>query len=209
MIVMNRILYIGLILMLVSCRGTTMKDPPIHLNPNMDEVERVDPQSKNEATYFDGDTSVLINPNSASMRLLVDGTIPRNNDAAKFDEERWYSDMGRNTDGSLLKNIPDHHIVNEKFIMRGKERYNISCSPCHGLSGDGQGIVTSSKFSWNKNALPANFHTIDKDSMEYDGYIYKVISEGYGSMLAYKDISIEDRWKIIAYIRALTYKDKE
>ena len=50
---------------------------------------------------------------------------------------------------------------------------------------------------------------IDKDSMNYDGYIYQVISEGYGSMLPYKDISVEDRWRIVSYIRALTYDNRE
>ena len=45
--------------------------------------------------------------------------------------------------------------------------------------------------------------------MNYDGYIYQVISEGYGSMLPYKDISVEDRWRIVSYIRALTYDNRE
>jgi len=209
MIVIARILCIALIFIFVSCRGTTMKETPIHFNPNMDDVERLDPQSKNPATYFDGDTTVLIIPNGASMLPLVEGTVPRDNDFSKFDEKKWYRDMGRNVDGTFIRDVSEHYTIDEKFIMRGKERYDISCSPCHGLTGDGKGIVTSSKFSWNKNALPANLHTIDKDSMNYDGYIYQVISEGYGSMLPYKDISVEDRWRIVSYIRALTYGNRE
>ncbi len=211
MIFINRILYLLLILIFVSCRGTTMKEPPIHFNPNMDDVERLDPQSKNPATYFDGDTTVLLIPNGASMLPLEDGTLPRLNDDSKFDEKKWYVDRGRNLDGSLIKSLSDHYDVDREFIMRGKERYNISCSPCHGITGDGKGIVASDNFSWNKNALPANLHTTskDKDSMQYDGYIYKVISEGYGAMMGYKDISVDDRWRIVSYVRALTYNTEE
>ncbi len=210
MIYIRNLFYISLVFIFVSCRGTTMKNPPIHFNPNMDDVERLDPQSKNKATYFDGDTTVLLIPNGASMLLLEEGTVPRLNDNSRFDEKKWYRDIGRNSDGSLIESLSDHYNVDEKFIMRGKERYNISCSPCHGITGDGQGIVASDNFSWNKNALPANLHSIsiERDSMKYDGYIYKVISEGYGAMMGYKDISVDDRWRIVSYVRALTYKDE-
>ena len=208
MIFMNRILYLLLIFIFVSCRGTTMKEPPIHFNPNMDDVERLDPQSKNPATYFDGDTTVMLIPNGASMLPLEEGTVTRLNDKSEFDEDKWYLGMGRNQDGTLIKDLSAHYTVNKEFIMRGKERYEISCMICHGKNGDGKGIVASDNFSWNKNALPANLHTIskDRDSMAYDGYIYKVISEGYGAMMGYKDISVDDRWRIVSYVRALTYK---
>ena len=208
MIFMNRILYLLLIFIFVSCRGTTMKEPPIHFNPNMDDVERLDPQSKNPATYFDGDTTVMLIPNGASMLPLEEGTVTRLNDKSEFDEDKWYLGMGRNQDGTLIKDLSDHYTVDKEFIMRGKERYEISCMICHGKNGDGKGIVASDNFSWNKNALPANLHTIskDRDSMVYDGYIYKVISEGYGAMMGYKDISVDDRWRIVSYVRALTYK---
>ncbi len=208
MMISMRILSLLLILLFVSCRGTTMKDPPIHFNPNMDDVERLDPQSTNPATYFDGDTTVMLIPNGASMLPLEEGTVPRLNDKSEFDENKWYLSMGRNQDGALIKKVSDHFTVDKEFVMRGKERYNISCSPCHGITGDGKGIVASDNFSWNKNALPANLHTIslERDSMVYDGYIYKVISEGYGAMMGYKDISVDDRWRIVSYVRALTHK---
>ena len=211
MIFMNRILYLLLIFIFVSCRGTTMKEPPIHFNPNMDDVERLDPQSKNPATYFDGDTTVMLIPNGASMLPLEEGTVSRLNDKSEFDEDKWYLGMGRNQDGTLIKDLSDHYTVDKEFIMRGKERYEISCMICHGKNGDGKGIVASDNFSWNKNALPANLHTIskDRDSMVYDGYIYKVISEGYGAMMGYKDISVDDRWRIVSYVRALKSGDNK
>ena len=149
MMISMRILSLLLILLFVSCRGTTMKDPPIHFNPNMDDVERLDPQSKNPATYFDGDTTVMLIPNGASMLPLEEGTVPRLNDKSEFDENKWYLSMGRNQDGALIKKVSDHFTVDKEFVMRGKERYNISCSPCHGITGDGKGIVASDNFSWN------------------------------------------------------------
>ena len=204
--IVNKILLMLLLFFAISCRGTAMKNPPIHLNPNMDDVDRVDPQSKNNAMYFDGDSSRMISPHGASMLIPVENTFSRQNDATSFDRKSWMLGIGRNEDSSYVESLSSYYEVNEKFILRGKERYNINCSPCHGLTGDGSGIVVSDKFSWNKLAMPSNLHELDKSEWSKDGYIYEVISNGYGQMNAYKDISIEDRWKIVAYIRALTHK---
>ena len=204
--VINKILLVLLLFFAISCRGTTMKDPPIHLNPNMDNVGRVDPQSKNNAMYFDGDSTRLISPHGASMLIPVENTFSRKNNASSFDSKSWMLSIGRNEDSSYIESLSAHYEVDEKFILRGKERYNINCSPCHGLTGDGSGIVASDRFSWNKLTMPSNLHEIDKPEWIKDGYIYEVISNGYGSMGAYKDISVEDRWKIVAYVRALTYE---
>tara|TARA_Y100001970_G_scaffold110888_1_gene138420 strand:- start:728 stop:1378 length:651 start_codon:yes stop_codon:yes gene_type:complete len=213
MSVIKKILLMLLLFFAISCRGTTMKDPPIHLNPNMDNVGRVDPQSKNNAMYFDGDSTRLISPHGASMLIPVENTFPRENNASSFDPKSWMFSIGRNEDSSYIESLSSHYEVDEKFILRGKERYNINCSPCHGLTGDGSGIVASDRFSWNKLTMPSDFHKIDslyeaggKDEWGNDGYIYEVISNGYGAMSAYKDISVEDRWKIVAYVRALTYE---
>tara|TARA_B100000287_G_scaffold71900_1_gene63483 strand:+ start:1610 stop:2239 length:630 start_codon:yes stop_codon:yes gene_type:complete len=206
MSVINKILLVLLLFFAISCRGTTMKDPPIHLNPNMDNVGRVDPQSKNNAMYFDGDSTRLISPHGASMLMPVENTFPRKNNASSFDSKSWMLSIGRNEDSSYIESLSAHYEVDEKFILRGKERYNINCSPCHGLTGDGSGIVASDRFSWNKLTMPSNLHEIDKPEWIKDGYIYEVISNGYGAMGAYKDISVEDRWKIVAYVRALTYE---
>tara|TARA_Y100001970_G_scaffold293333_1_gene439485 strand:- start:3063 stop:3791 length:729 start_codon:yes stop_codon:yes gene_type:complete len=237
-----RILLSILVFVFISCRGTTMKDTPIHLNPNMDNVERLDPQSKNKATYFDGDSMVLISPNGASMLNPLKGTVSRPNDESEFNEEQWSLGTGRYKGNGVwdegeefvdanandiydegeefedirpyIMDLSLHYIVNEEFIIRGEERYNINCSPCHGLSGDGKGIVVSDNFSWKKVAVPPDFHAMDKEEWTKDGYIYEVISggpdgTGFGQMGPYKDISVEDRWKIVAYIRALTHKDEQ
>jgi len=83
------------------------------------------------------------------------------------------------------------------FVARGRERYNISCLPCHGRLGDGKGVVSSFELT------PANITTADYAFLP-DGALYHVISEGFRTMKGYKaNIDIRDRWAIVAYVRAL------
>jgi hypothetical protein len=89
--------------------------------------------------------------------------------------------------------------VTRAVLDRGRERYNIYCSPCHSLVGDGNGFVPSRGFSRN----PPSYHIprLEKAPL---GYFYDVISNGFGIMFDYSaQISPQDRWNIVAYIRAL------
>jgi mono/diheme cytochrome c family protein len=83
-------------------------------------------------------------------------------------------------------------------LERGRERYNIYCSPCHGRVGDGQGMIVQRGFS-----PPPSYH-IDRLRKAPPGHFFDVITAGYGRMYSYASrISPEDRWRIVAYIRAL------
>ncbi|MEC8929304.1 MAG: cytochrome c [Verrucomicrobiota bacterium] len=83
------------------------------------------------------------------------------------------------------------------FVERGRERYNISCLPCHGRLGDGKGVISSFELT------PANITTADFAFLP-DGARYYVISAGFRTMKGYKaNIDIRDRWAIVAYVRAL------
>ena len=83
------------------------------------------------------------------------------------------------------------------FLARGRERYNISCLPCHGRLGDGKGVVSSFELS------PANITTADFAFLP-DGALYHVIGEGFRTMKGYKaNLDIRDRWAVVAYVRAL------
>jgi len=83
-------------------------------------------------------------------------------------------------------------------LDRGQERYNIYCSPCHGRTGEGNGMVVQRGYR-----QAANFHT-DRLREAKPGYFFDVITNGFGVMPDYKSqIPAEDRWKIIAYVRAL------
>ncbi len=88
--------------------------------------------------------------------------------------------------------------VNQAFLHRGEERFNIYCSPCHGLAGDGDGIIVAHGFP-----TPPSYH-IDRLLAAPAQHFYDVISHGYGVMYSYAArVEPEDRWAIVAYIRAL------
>jgi mono/diheme cytochrome c family protein len=88
--------------------------------------------------------------------------------------------------------------VTRALLDRGQERYQIFCAPCHGLAGDGRGVT----IKYNMVAM-ANFHDRRLIDMP-DGEIFNTITHGKTLMGAYgSSVSIEDRWAIVAYIRAL------
>jgi Cytochrome C oxidase, cbb3-type, subunit III len=88
--------------------------------------------------------------------------------------------------------------VNLELLQRGQDRFNIYCSPCHGLQGDGNGLVAVRGMKH-----PPTYHQ-DRLRQVPNGYIYDVISNGFGVMLDYSaQIPPRDRWAIVAYVRAL------
>jgi hypothetical protein len=98
--------------------------------------------------------------------------------------------------GRFLEMIP--LPLTAALLERGRDRFDIFCSPCHGRIGDGYGMVRQRGF-W----IPANLHT-DRLRAVPPGYIYQVIRNGYGAMPDHGDqIPVHDRWAIVAYVRAL------
>jgi mono/diheme cytochrome c family protein len=90
--------------------------------------------------------------------------------------------------------------ITREALNRGQERYQIFCSVCHGMTGYGDGMVARRGF--NKPA-PANFHQ-DRLRQAPVGHFFDAMTNGWGAMPSYaSQIPVEDRWKIIAYIRAL------
>jgi mono/diheme cytochrome c family protein len=85
-------------------------------------------------------------------------------------------------------------------LDRGQERYNIYCSVCHGMTGYGDGMIARRGF--NKPS-PANYHQ-DRLRQAPAGHFFDVMTNGWGAMPSYaQQLSVEDRWRIVAYIRAL------
>src|SRR5271154_1556345 len=88
--------------------------------------------------------------------------------------------------------------VDMELLERGRERYAIFCSPCHGLQGDGNGMVAVRGMKH-----PPSFHD-ERLRHEPNGYFYDVITNGFGAMYSYSaQIPVRDRWTIVAYLRAL------
>jgi hypothetical protein len=88
--------------------------------------------------------------------------------------------------------------LNQELLERGENRFKIFCSPCHGLQGDGNGMVAMRGMKH-----PPSYHQ-DRLRQVPNGYIYDVITNGFGAMLGYSaQVPPRDRWAIVAYVRAL------
>jgi hypothetical protein len=130
-------------------------------------------------------------PNGASARLLPAGVI--SHDQVDRDELR---DTGM-VNGKAVDTIP--FIVDRDFMLRGQQRYNIYCSPCHDYLGTGKGMAARRGFQ----RQPASFQTPDMRAVPA-GHFVDVMTNGFGSMPSYANqILVRDRWAITAYIRAL------
>lgn len=98
--------------------------------------------------------------------------------------------------GALTKVLPVP--LTPEFLARGRERFNAYCAPCHGADGYGRGIVVRRGFP-----APPSYHEARLRDAPI-GHFFDVITHGYGVMYSYADrVSVEDRWAIAAYIRAL------
>jgi len=88
--------------------------------------------------------------------------------------------------------------VTAEVMARGRERFDIFCSACHGLAGQGDGMIVRRGFR-----RPTSFHD-DRLRQVPPGYVYDVITNGFGAMPDYAtQIPVEDRWAIVAYVKAL------
>jgi mono/diheme cytochrome c family protein len=88
--------------------------------------------------------------------------------------------------------------VTAALLERGQQRFDIYCAPCHGRLGDGDGMIVERGFP-----APPSYH-IDRLRQAPSQHFYDVISNGYGAMYSYAArVAPEDRWAIVAYIRAL------
>ena len=125
-----------------------------------------------------------------SARPQVENTVARNQLHANT---YFYTGLvgTKEGDGMPIAVTPD-------LLARGQEKYNVFCTPCHSRVGNGAGMIVQ------RGYRPAgNFHT-DRLRNAPLGHIYSVIANGYGSMPEYgTQVAAEDRWAIVAYVRAL------
>ncbi len=125
-----------------------------------------------------------------SARPLVEGTVAR---GFLHADERFATGK---ENGRPVSRLPVS--LTRELLDRGRDRYGIFCSPCHGLTGDGLGIVVQRGFR-----QPPSFH-IDRLREVPVGYFFDVMTHGFGSMPDYAaQIPAGDRWSIAAYLRAL------
>jgi mono/diheme cytochrome c family protein len=134
-----------------------------------------------ESTFF---------ADARSARPIVAGTVAR---GQLRDDELLYTGKVGGADATTLP-----FAVDERVMARGQERFNIYCSPCHGRVGLGDGMVVRRGYR-----APPSFHS-DRLRNVPVGHFFDVISNGFGAMPDYAaQIRVEDRWAIVAYLRAL------
>ena len=112
------------------------------------------------------------------------------------DDDHLY--FGKTAAGAFAATMPASLSVDLKFLERGRDRFQIYCSPCHGALGDGNGMTKR----YGMGATPS-YHDPRLRTMA-DGEIFNTITMGKNTMLPYADkITPEDRWAVVTYIRAL------
>ncbi len=101
--------------------------------------------------------------------------------------------------GTYVDKFP--FTITRQDLLRGQAQFDAFCSPCHGRAGDGNGMIGARGFSLQRK--PASYHT-DRLRQMPVGHFFDVITNGFGVMYGYASrIEVKDRWRIVAYIRAL------
>jgi mono/diheme cytochrome c family protein len=171
----------------LRAREVKKTEPRIHIIPDMDNQPKIKAQSR-----------FMLFADRRGMRPPVAGTVAR---GSLIDEPALQ--LGKNGAGDWIEAIPVE--LSMPVLQRGRERYDIHCSPCHGLSGYGDGMVARRADQLQEGTWtpPTSFHT-DLVRSRPAGHLFNSISNGIRNMPAYgSQIPIEDRWAIVAYVRAL------
>jgi len=175
-------------LVLVACQGDVSHEPPVHLNQNMDQQNR-----------FEGQEATDLFDDGRAMRPHVPGTI-----AVGTLKNDPHMDWGKGPQGGFATELPPEApagttlSLDRKLLDRGRERYDIFCTPCHDGQGTGKGLVVERGMM-----APPSFHDERVLAMPI-GQLYDVITNGARNMQPYrKQIQLRDRWAIAAYVRAL------
>jgi mono/diheme cytochrome c family protein len=189
---MNRSLtFAVLVSLIVGCRGEGGEDPPLLPIRNMYDQERYNPEAY--SNYF-GD--------HRTMRTPVEGTLSQERYELTKNVEVA---TGRLEDGSgYVLTIPPAVGPLDKLLERGQERFRIYCSPCHDNTGSGKGMVAMVQPGFPQ--LPSFYEGDHGKRIRAmpDGQLFVTITNGRGNMPSYAaQIPINDRWAIVAYVRAL------
>lgn len=180
------------VLLIAGKRGDLTRNRPIQIFPDMKRQLKLRPQTANG--FF---------PDGLSSHLPPAGTIAQSGPTLLGGKQVYpFEDVPANTGRSPgttnfveLSPVP----FTAASLARGRQQFNIYCAPCHGQTGDGNGITKKI----GAMAVVANLH--DKAIViQPDGALYHTISQGKNNMQGYApQIPVEDRWAIVAYLRAL------
>lgn len=181
--------------MIHRARNSLDRKPRINLIPDMDYQPKYLPQTANRM-FADG----------RAMRPPVPGTVAR---GELMQDDHFYRGQ---VDGDWATTIPKEAVAAagtwQELVARGQDRFNIYCAPCHGASGNGQGMVALRAQTLQDQGLanwtpPASLHS-DLVRSRPAGHLFNTITNGIRNMPPYgPQIPPADRWAIVSYIRAL------
>jgi mono/diheme cytochrome c family protein len=148
-------------------------------------------QKMAEQPYYRPYTPSEIFADGASARPIPQDTVARGHVA---DDTLLFT--GKDANGQDGTQFP--FPVTQQVLQRGRDRFEIYCVPCHGYTGDGDGVVVQRGFN-----PPPSYNT-DQLRQAPVGHFFDVVTNGFGAMPSYAaQIPVQDRWAIVAYIRAL------
>jgi mono/diheme cytochrome c family protein len=177
---------------IVGIPGHLSRKPPLEVFPDMDRQAKLRPEKPFD--FF---------KNGLSSQLPPAGTIARSTPIETANGAVYsYQDVPFNTGrvaGTTNFIAINPLVVNAALLQRGRQQFNIYCTPCHGALGDGNGITKKI------GVMPAVISLHDKRIIDMtDGEIFNTITHGKGLMGAYGGtVAAQDRWAIVAYTRAL------
>ena len=178
---------------LLGFRGRTFTHPPMDvfpewLFPGMKYQPKLTQQTES-AFFADGRSDRVAPPGTVASSFGPAGQ-PLKTDPFLY--------QGKLADGSFARGFPPSLAVDRQLLLRGRDRFTIYCSPCHGAVGDGNGIVKK----YGMGAVPT--YQDDRLRAMAEGEIFNTITNGKGQMNPYGDkLLAADRWAVIAYVRAL------
>jgi mono/diheme cytochrome c family protein len=149
-------------------------------------------QDMHDAPSYDPLQESTFFTDGRASRTLVANTVAR---GQLREDEHFYTGK---INGELATEFP--MPVTAEVMARGQERFNVFCSPCHGRTGEGNGIIVHRGFR-----QPPSYHE-DRLIEAAPGHFFDVMTNGFGAMQDYSaQVPVADRWAIAAYIRALQY----
>lgn len=126
-------------------------------------------------------------------RPKIAGTVAR---GQLYEDTRYYA--GKDESGTLIDELPAPIEMSRELVLRGQNRYEVYCSPCHDSTGSGRGMIVRRGFK-----QPPAYTEPRLQAMPL-GYFFDVMTHGFGVMSSYaKQVPVEDRWAIAAYVRVL------
>ncbi len=172
-------LLIALAVLTISTGCNSSQNTPFEIIPDMDHQQKWKAQMENP--FFS---------DRRAMRKPVEGTVAQ---GKLFADDSYHLGV---VEGKFIGRNPEK--INKELLVYGQRKFNTYCSPCHGQTGDGKGIVAQRSL-WQVGNM------LDPRIKEYpDGEIYSVASEGRRTMNGYRNqIGDRERWAIVAYVRAL------